>query len=44
VLPALAKTRAEDLWITPADPHANPLAQSLAIRLIEPFVASHCGF
>lgn len=44
VLPALAKTRSEDLWVTPMDPHANPLAQQLAIRLIEPFVARHCGF
>ncbi|HZN41345.1 MAG TPA: GDSL-type esterase/lipase family protein [Planctomycetota bacterium] len=43
VLPSLAKTRAEDLWVTPADPHPNPLAQDLAIRLIEPFVATHCG-
>ncbi|HEU4419223.1 MAG TPA: GDSL-type esterase/lipase family protein [Planctomycetota bacterium] len=44
VLPALANTPAEDLWVTPADPHPNPLAQELAIRLIEPFVARHCGF
>ncbi|HEU4378126.1 MAG TPA: hypothetical protein VFR73_06095, partial [Hyphomicrobiaceae bacterium] len=44
VLPALANTPAEDLWVTPHDPHPNPLAQELAIRLIEPFVARHCGF
>ena len=44
VLPALAKTRSEDLWVTPMDQHPNPLAQELAIRLIEPFVASQCGF
>jgi hypothetical protein len=43
VLPGLAKTPAEDLWVTPADAHPNPLAQELAIHLIEPFVARHCG-
>ncbi|HEX6812576.1 MAG TPA: GDSL-type esterase/lipase family protein [Planctomycetota bacterium] len=44
VLPALASTPAADLWVTPADPHPNPLAQRLTLPLIEQFVAAHCGF
>ncbi|MFM1871406.1 MAG: hypothetical protein RL398_828 [Planctomycetota bacterium] len=38
VLPALAQTPAEALWVTPADMHANPTAQMLALERIEPFV------
>jgi hypothetical protein len=38
VLPALAGTPAADLWVTPADPHANPRAQTLAAPSIAAFV------
>jgi hypothetical protein len=41
VLPALAGTPDEDLWVTPADPHANPLAHRLALARIAPFVREH---
>ncbi len=41
VLPALAATPDEKLWVTPADPHANPLAQRLALAAILPFVSAH---
>jgi lysophospholipase L1-like esterase len=34
VLPALRGTNAEDLWVTPADMHANPRAQELATPAI----------
>ncbi len=44
VMPALAGTRDEDLWVTPADPHPNPLAQSLALPKIFQFVTTHCRF
>jgi len=41
VLPQLQGTRQEDLWVTPADPHPNPLAQQLALPAIAKFVRSH---
>jgi len=41
VLPALKDTPHEDLWVTPADPHPNPLSQDLALPLIAKFVRSH---
>jgi len=41
VLPALQDTPQEDLWVTPRDPHANPLAQRLALPEIARFVRSH---
>lgn len=34
VLPALRGTRAEELWVTPADMHANPRAHALATPAI----------
>ncbi|MFK7739460.1 MAG: SGNH/GDSL hydrolase family protein [Planctomycetota bacterium] len=37
VLPMLHGTDAEDLWVTPADPHPNPLAQRLALPAIVDF-------
>lgn len=37
VTPALAETPQEELWVTPADMHANPKAQQLALELIAPF-------
>jgi len=36
--PILAGTPAADLWVTPADPHANPKAQTLAAPAIADFV------
>jgi lysophospholipase L1-like esterase len=41
VLPALAATPAEQLWVTPADPHANPLAHRLVLPALHAFVAAH---
>lgn len=41
VLPALQPTPHEDLWVTPADPHANPRAQQLATPSIAAFVRTH---
>lgn len=41
VLPALKGTKSEDLWVTPADPHPNPLAQRLTLPAISEFVRSH---
>ena len=41
VLPALKDTPQEDLWVTPADPHPNPLAQRLTLPMIVEFVRSH---
>ena len=41
VLPALAATPADELWVTPADPHANPRAQTLATPGIAAFVRQH---
>jgi lysophospholipase L1-like esterase len=41
VLPALKETHSADLWVTPADPHPNPLAQRLALTSIADFVRSH---
>lgn len=41
VLPALRETRAEDLWVTPKDPHPNPRAQQLALPSIASFVRAH---
>ena len=40
VLPALAGTPAEALWVSPADMHANPTAQKLALESIAPFAQS----
>lgn len=44
VLPALAGTDDAKLWVTPADPHPNPLAQRLALPLILQFVTKNCSF
>jgi hypothetical protein len=41
VTPALRDTPHEDLWVTPADPHANPLAQRLALPTILALVQQH---
>jgi hypothetical protein len=41
VLPSLRDTAAEDLWVTPADPHANPRAHALALPAITAFVRAH---
>ncbi|MFT4843040.1 MAG: lysophospholipase L1-like esterase [Planctomycetota bacterium] len=41
VLPALKETHSADLWVTPADPHPNPLAQRLTLPSIADFVRSH---
>ena len=41
VLPMLRETNSEDLWVTPADPHPNPLAQTLTLPAITKFVRSH---
>jgi lysophospholipase L1-like esterase len=38
LLPVLRGHRPEDLWVTPADMHANPRAQRLAAAAIAPFV------
>jgi hypothetical protein len=44
LLPALAGTNAEDLWVTPADMHANPTAQRLVMGDLLAFVRANCGF
>lgn len=44
VLPSLRTTDQEELWVTPADPHPNPLAQRLALPAIAEFVRSHTGW
>lgn len=41
VLPALRAAPSESLWVTPADPHANPRAQQLALPALVAFVRSH---
>jgi lysophospholipase L1-like esterase len=41
VTPALRGTPEEELWVTPADPHANPKAQQLALAAIAAFVRQH---
>ena len=41
VLPTMRSTRQEELWVTPADPHASPLAHRLATPAIEAFVRQH---
>ena len=41
VLPALQTTPQEDLWVTPRDPHPNPLAHRLALAEIAKFVRHH---
>lgn len=41
VLPALQQTPQEDLWVTPADMHANPTAHRLAAPGIAQFVRQH---
>jgi lysophospholipase L1-like esterase len=41
VLPQLASTPQEDLWVTPADPHPNPTAQRLVSPAIVAFVRGH---
>ncbi|MCA8977860.1 MAG: SGNH/GDSL hydrolase family protein [Planctomycetes bacterium] len=38
VLPALQATPQEELWVTPADMHANPRAMQLVMPLLVPFV------
>ncbi|HEB53422.1 MAG TPA: hypothetical protein ENI87_09235 [bacterium] len=44
VLPALRSTAQEDLWVTPADPHPNPLAQRLVLPSIVAFVRAQTGW
>ena len=44
VLPQLKETNSEDLWVTPADPHPNTLAQELVIPTITQFVRSHINW
>ena len=44
VLPQLKETNSEDLWVTPADPHPNTLAQELVIPTITKFVRSHINW
>jgi hypothetical protein len=41
VLPSLRETRDEELWVTPADQHANPRAHALALPAITAFVRAH---
>jgi lysophospholipase L1-like esterase len=41
LLPALQDTPQEQLWVTPADMHANPTAQRLALPHLEQFVRQH---
>ena len=43
-LPSLRQTPQEDLWVTPADPHPNPLAQRLALPELATFVRKHTGW
>jgi hypothetical protein len=38
LLPALRGHRSEDLWVTPSDMHANPLAHHIATPAIAAFV------
>ena len=44
LLPTLAGTPDADLWVTPADPHANPQAQALAAPGIAEFVRRHAAW
>lgn len=44
VLPTLRDTPAEDLWVTPADPHPNVLAQQLALPAIVRFTRNLTGW
>jgi lysophospholipase L1-like esterase len=44
LLPTLAGTPDADLWVTPADPHANPQAQALAAPAIAEFVRRHAAW
>ncbi len=44
LLPTLRGQRPEDLWVTPADLHANPTAQRLATTAIAPFVRGVAGW
>jgi hypothetical protein len=41
MLPALQGTPQEELWVTPADMHANPQAMRLVMPLLVPFVRAH---
>lgn len=41
LLPELRATPAEQLWVTPADMHANPLAQQLVTPALARFVRRH---
>ena len=43
-LPSLRDTPAEDLWVTPADPHPNPLAQRLVLPALARFVRAETGW
>ncbi|MCR9244455.1 MAG: SGNH/GDSL hydrolase family protein [bacterium] len=43
VLPALRNTTSEELWVTPADMHANPRAHALAVPSIHEFVRRASG-
>jgi hypothetical protein len=44
VLPSLQATPSEDLWVTPADPHPNPLAQRLVLPALARFVRAETGW
>lgn len=44
LLPTLAGTPDAELWVTPADPHANPKAQALATPAIADFVRRHTAW
>jgi hypothetical protein len=44
LLPVLRGHRASDLWVTPADMHPNPKAQTIVIPQLTTFIASRCGF
>ena len=43
-LPALRSTDQEQLWVTPDDQHADPLAQKLALPAIAAFVRQQTGW
>ncbi|MEZ6036856.1 MAG: hypothetical protein R3F29_05215 [Planctomycetota bacterium] len=44
VTPELRGHAAADLWVTPQDPHPNPLANRLALPAIVDFVRKQTGW
>lgn len=44
LLPVLRSHRSSELWVTPADMHPNPRAQSLVVPQLKAFLAANCGF